>query len=185
MTVKEIICDTMRLVGRDDAAQELENDAPSAQTERLQRAFLTYFNAVCDELARGYFPLEKVENMSGSNGRYAFASFSSGPVRICRVTSGRKPVEWHICPDYLIADADNIEVKYQYLPPVYKLTDKFVYPDFAVSGRMVSYGIAAEYFLVGGDGAGYTAWENKYRDEIENLLSKSTVKDRIPPRRWI
>ncbi|MDE7380052.1 MAG: hypothetical protein K2N14_03265, partial [Clostridia bacterium] len=63
--------------------------------------------------------------------------------------------------------------------------DDFFYPVFAVSARLVEYGMAAEYFLVNGDGAGYTAWEAKYRGEIENLLSRAGVKGRIPPRRWI
>jgi len=36
-----------------------------------------------------------------------------------------------------------------------------------------------------GDATGSAAWENKYRNEIENLLSRSAVRGRIPPRRWI
>lgn len=54
-----------------------------------------------------------------------------------------------------------------------------------MSARLVEYGMAAEYFLVAGDSEAYSAWESKYRAEIEMLLSRSSVKERIPPRRWI
>ena len=194
MKVIDVICRTMRLVGRSDAADLIESAAGSngaaqgAQPEevkRLKRAFLTYLNAVLDELARGYFPLDTEEEMSSENGVYAFADFLKAPLKINRVTEAQNPVEWHISPNYLHAKAKKITVSYEYAPPVLGEDDEFFYPVFAVGERLVEYGMAAEYFLVAGDGTGYSAWESKYRNEIENLLSRSSVKDRIPPRRWI
>ena len=185
MKVKEILCRTMRLVGRTEAADRIENDSPDDEAARLKRALLTYLNAVLDELARGYFPLDTEEQMSSENGVYAFADFLKAPLKINRVTDGKNPIGWHICPDYLHADAENITVYYEYLPPELSEEDEFFYPVFAVSPRLVEYGMAAEYFLVAGDGEGYNAWESKYREEIEMLLSRSSVKERIPPRRWI
>ncbi|MCM1438138.1 MAG: hypothetical protein NC131_02845 [Roseburia sp.] len=185
MKVKEIICRTMRLVGRDEAADGVENNSQSDEAARLKRALLAYLNAVLDELARGYFPLDTEEEMSSENGVYAFADFLKAPLKINRVTDGKNAVGWHISPDYLYADAENITVYYEYLPPVLSEDDEFFYPVFAVSARLVEYGMAAEYFLVAGDGEGYNAWESKYRAEIEMLLSRSSVKERIPPRRWI
>lgn len=185
MIVKELICQTMRLVGREDAADSINSSSPTDEAARLKRALLTYLNAVLDELARGYFPLDTEEQMSSENGVYAFADFLKMPVKINRVTDGENVIEWHICPNYLHTDSKNITVYYEYLPPQLNENDEFFYPVFAVSARLVEYGMAAEYFLVSGDGAAYNSWENKYRNEIENLLSKSSVKDRIPPRRWI
>lgn len=185
MKVKEVICRTMRMVGREDAADELEGDEPAAEAVRLKRAFLTYLNAVLDELARGYFPLDTQEEMTSESGDYAFADFLKGPIKINRVTDGEKLIEWHISPNYLHTNAKKITVYYEYSPPVLAEDDDFFYPVFAVSERLVGYGMAAEYFLVSGDGAGYAAWEEKYRNEIENLLSRSSVRGRIPPRRWI
>ncbi len=185
MKVKEILCRTMRLVGRTAAADSVESGAPTDEAVRLKRALLTYLNAVLDELARGYFPLDTEEEMSSGNGVYAFADFLKAPLKINRVTDGNSPVGWHISPDYLYADAKNITVYYEYLPPVLGEDDDFFYPVFAVSPRLVEYGMAAEYFLVAGDGEGYNAWESKYRGEIEMLLSRSSVRERIPPRRWI
>lgn len=213
MKVSEVICQTMRLVGRSDAAEAIEAAAAAAEAagganknptdggesvteaaempvlpdevKRLKRAFLTYLNAVLDELARGYFPLDTEEEMSSESGVYSFAGFLKSPLKINRVTDGQNPVEWRIFPNYLQTEAHRITVFYEYAPPALGEDDEFFYPVFAVSARLVGYGMAAEYFLVSGDGAGYAAWENKYRGEIENLLSKSAVKERIPPRRWI
>ncbi|MDE6373955.1 MAG: hypothetical protein K2L72_05590 [Clostridia bacterium] len=185
MKVKEIICETMRLIGREDAADELESGLPTDGAARLKRALLTYLNAVLDELARGYFPLDTEEEMSSENGVYAFAGFLKGPLKINRVTDGKNSIEWRISPDYLHTNAKNVTVYYEYAPPVLGEDDEFFYPVFAVSARLVEYGMAAEYFLVAGDGSAYSAWESKYRGEIENLLSKSSVRGRIPPRRWL
>ena len=185
MQVIEIICDVMRLTGRTAAADSIDAGSPTDEAVRLKRALLTYLNAVLDELARGYFPLDTEEEMSSENGVYSFAAFLKAPFKINRVTDGNKPIEWHIYPDYLCADAKNITVCYEYLPPVLQEDDEFFYPVFAVGARLVEYGMAAEYFLVAGDSEAYNAWESKYRAEIEMLLSRSSVSKRIQPRMWI
>lgn len=185
MKVIEIICETMRLAGRTSAADSIENGCPTDEAARLKRALLTYLNAVLDELARGYFPLDTEEKMSSDDGVYAFADFLKAPVKINRVTDGKNPVGWRIFPDYMYAESNNITVCYEYLPPVLTENDDFFYPVFAVGARLVEYGMAAEYFLVAGDGDAYGAWESRYRAEIEMLLTRSSVRERIPPRRWI
>ena len=186
MKVKDVLCETLRLVGRNDAADAVSGGGElDAEVSRLKRACLTYLNAVLDELARGYFPLDCEEEMTGVNGAFAFADFGCKPLEIKRVTANGKPVKWRISPDYLIADAQNIKVYYTFAPLPLTEDDEFRYPHFAVGARLVEYGVAAEYFLVLGDASASAAWENKYRNEIENLLSGSAVKGRIPPRRWI
>ncbi len=185
MEVIEIICETMRLAGRTSAAESLENGTYTDEAVRLKRALLTYLNAVLDELARGYFPLDTEEEMSSENGVYRFSKFLKAPAKINRVTDGKNPVEWHIYPNYLHTDCKKITVYYEYLPPELEEEDDFFYPVFAVSPRLVEYGMLAEYFLVAGDSEAYNLWENRYRSEIEMLLSRSSVNGRIPPRRWI
>lgn len=185
MTVKEVICEALRLAGREETAADMENESGTAETARLRRALLTYLNAVRDELARGYLPLYAREKLHSDDGAFAFAQFGFTPFKIKRVSSCGKPVKWHISPDYLIADGRDIEVEYSYVPAPLKETDEFSYPCFAVGERLVEYGMVAEYYLVIGDAASSAAWESKYRNEIDALLSHVTVGERIPPRRWI
>lgn len=186
MQVKNVICEALRLVGRDDAADAISgNKTLTDEVSRLKRACLTYLNAVLDELARGYFPLLTSEELETDEGDIDFGEFCYKPIEIKRITVDGKDVEWHISPDYLHVDAETVTVYYAYTPDELSEYSEFFYPDFAVGERLVEYGIAAEYFLVLGDASSSAAWENKYRNEIENLLSHSKVKGRIPPRRWI
>ena len=185
MKVKDVLIEAMRLAGREEVAEDAAGETPAAETVRIKRAFLTYLNAVLDELARGYFPLDTSEEMSSETGRYAFSDFLKCPIKINGVTDGKTEIEWRICPDYLQTDCKKITVEYEYAPPELTEEDDFFYPVFAVSKRLAEYGMVAENFLVAGDGAAYSAWENKYREEIENLSSRSKVDGRIPPRRWI
>ena len=186
MKVKQVISQALRLAARGDIADKMDANAQlNDEQNNLRRTFLIYLNAVIDELARGYFPLEKVEKMHSPTREFAFADFSEGPTKIKRVTDGKNPVKWHIYPDYLHADAENITVRYEYCPAPFGEDDEFRYPVFAVSERLVEYAMAAEHFLVLGDAVGSAAWEAKYRDEIELLILKSNLGGRIPPRRWI
>ncbi len=185
MTVKEVITEAMRLVGRDDVADAMEKGEFTADQLRLKRAFLTYFNAVRDELARGYFPLDAQEEMYSESKIFPFAEFDKAPIKIKRVTDGEKAVGWRIFPNYLMAEAEKIVVYYEYAPEQLGETDEFSYPSFDVRARLVEYGVAAEYSLVAGDAAASSVWESKYRNEIELLMAKSNVGGRIPPRRWI
>ena len=186
MVVKDVICEVLWMAGRSDVSDDISEGAPLSDEQwRMQRACLTYLNAVIDELARGYFPLEYEEEMTSPGGRFAFADFSKRPLEIKRVTVNSKPVNWHVAPDYLVADGKTVSVLYSYAPAPLTIDDEFVYPAFAVSERLIEYGMLAEYYLVLGDAASSEVWENKYREEIENLLSRSKVRGRIPPRRWI
>lgn len=186
MTVKEIICNALRLVGRDDAADAVSGGATlSDEVTRLKNIFLTYLNSVLDELARGYFPLPYEEETELVNGKKPISSFVRRVVRIKRVLVGKKPIEWHISAGYLCADAEDITVCYEYAPEPLTEDAEFYYPEFAVSERLVSFGMAAEHFLVCGCAEESRAWEQKYRDEIEALMARCTVRPLVPPRRWI
>lgn len=183
MKVNEIIDDCLRLVGRSDVAELTEpyEDEP----KRMRYTLLFCFNAVMDELARGYFPIRFEEEMFSSTKRFAFTSFKKAPIKIVGVSSGGRSVKWRILPEYLSCDRTEITVEYEYVPAKCGEEDEFVYPDYAVSATLVEYGMAAEYLLICGDVQGSAAWESKYRGEIDRLLSLQTVRRRIPPRRWI
>ncbi len=186
MKVKQVICQALRLAARGDVADKIEaNSSLNDEQKNLRRVFLTYLNAVLDELARGYFPLDKTEEMYSETREFKFADFAEGPIRIKRVTDGKKAVGWHIYPNYLRADVKKITVRYEYCPAPLGEEDEFSYPVYAVSERLVENGMVAEHFLVLGDAVSSAVWEQKYRDEIELLISKSNLGGRIPPRRWI
>ncbi len=184
MTVNELINETLRLVGRADAADDGDG-ATDKENMRIRQALLLCFNAVIDELARGYFPLITTENLVSEDGKYMFGDFSLTPYRILSVKSGGKKVRWLLRPQYIECDCGEIEVEYEYVPARKVATDKFEYPDPSVSVTLVEYGMASEYSLICGDAEGCAAWESRYRAELDRLLSVQPVRGRIPPRRWL
>lgn len=185
MTVKEVICEALRLVGREDAADAISGSSSlTSDYTRLNRAFLTYLNSVFDELARGYFPLDARAEIT-SDGVIAQSAFPYRPVRIKKVYQDGKEVDWQLGSEGLITKSGVVTVVYEYAPDALTEDDEFDYPVFAVGERLVEYGMVAEHYLVLGDAVSSKVWEEKYRDEIEALLSRSTVRERIPPRRWI
>ncbi len=186
MNVLDVIGGALRLVGREDVAEAIEaGEELGAEQLRVKRAFLTYLNAVTDELARGYFPLVKEEELESDDGLFGLSQLSESPLRILRVYEGENPIGWTIYPNYLRCRAKKITVRYEYAPARFSETDEYNYPSYEVSERLVQYGMAAEHCLVAGDAVSCNAWESKYRDEIENLLARSPAAAHIPPRRWI
>jgi hypothetical protein len=185
MTVKEIIKDAMRLVGREDAAEKAYTTYEDEETKRMEHTMLFCCNAVLDELARGYFPVKTTEKMTSDTGRFAFENFAKKPVKILKVKRGERKIGWHILPEYLQTDAGEVTVEYEYVPEKYEADDEFNYPDGEVGERLVCLGMAAEYQLICGEVESAGCWEERYRAEIDKLLSCHTVKERIPPRRWL
>lgn len=183
MTVNDLIIQTMRLVGRPDCAEHTES--PDDETSRMMHTMLFCYNAVIDELARGYFPLKTCEELESGEGQYRLEDFALTPLKILRVAVGEKAVGWRISPGYLCCDEKKINVEYEYVPAKADFGTTFAYPDYSVSETLVEYGMAAEYMLICGDIQGSEAWESKYRTEIDRLLSLQTVRGRIPPRRWL
>lgn len=184
VTVNEMIIQTMRIIGRPDCA-ELMAGTLNEETTRMKYTMLFCYNAVIDELARGYFPLKTREEMESDAGEYSLEDFSLTPIKIVRVTVDEKPVEWRILPGYLECEEKKITVEYEYAPAQSSFGNDFAYPDGLVSATLVQYGMAAEYMLICGDIQGSAAWESKYRAEIDRLLALQPVRGRIPPRRWL
>ncbi|MGN0815083.1 MAG: hypothetical protein ACI4MH_07615 [Candidatus Coproplasma sp.] len=184
MIINELIVQTMRIVGRPDCAELVFDDA-NDETTRMMYTMLFCYNAVIDELARGYFPLKNTEEMENDVGEYSFEDFAYTPVKILRVTDGKRAVKWRVSSNYLACAESKITVEYEYVPAKASFASDFVYPEYEVSSTLVVYGMAAEYMLICGDIEGAAAWESKYRSEIDRLLSLQTVRGRIPPRRWL
>lgn len=188
MTVKQVICRAMRLVGRDDAADAIENTDDtelSDEYSRLCRAFLTYLNSVCDELSRRYFPLTAEEELSFSDGTAPLSSLTYSPVKIRTVTVDKKPIAWHISGGYLYADAEKAEVVYEYVPAEFSASDDFENPFTCIGESVLEYGMAAEHFLVIGEAQASLVWENKYREIAEAAAARTERGGFIKKRWWL
>lgn len=189
MTVNEVICKALRLVGRDDVANAVssgDDDELTAEYARIKRAFLAYYNSVLCELSRGYFPLERQDDVVCREGGFALSALPFKPVKIKKVVYEEKNLPFTLSEGYVRTCASGtVAVVYDYFLDEAAATDEFCYPFPGVDENMITFGMAAEYRLVNGEPDEAALWENKYRSEIEALISRGTERRRVPARSWI
>ena len=187
MLVSDVVKTALILVGRKDAADAVDTQSYLQDTSlsHAVTAMLHCYNAVEDELARGFFPLETEQNFNTINGTVKFASFTHAPIKIVSVASDGKKVGYRIYPEYLDADAKYITVRYMYCPVKKQLTDESDYGGYPVGERMLAMGAAAEYCLIEGAFEDSENWEKRYRDEIARFRSYEKAEGYIPARAWV
>ena len=185
MQVRQLLCNVMRMVGRDDAAELTEDETPTEEVTRMCTAMLLLLNAVVDEISRGYFPVTAKESLTSSNGKYSFSAFNKTPNRIVAVYAEGERADWSYTPTYLECNYNAVEVEYEYTPDKFTLEDEFSYPDAIVFESLVAMGVAAEYLLVSGDISSAGMWEDRYRAELNRLIALRPVRGRVRMRRWV
>ena len=187
MKVKSIITRALRYVGRDDLAKALDADETltSEGAEKVE-TLLYCFNAVEDELARYYFPLEFCEEFTSENGIYAIENFSHRPVKILSVKSDGKALKFTPQPKFIKVEAEKITVRYEYSPSPKQLDGDSAFENCVVGESLVAAGVASEYCLIEGCMQDSQLWESRYRWEIDLAQKKVSAPHlAIPPRRWV
>ena len=186
MFVSDIIVSAMRYLGMDKEADAVD-DGSYSEDENLKRevgALVHCYNAVEDELARAYFPLEYEEELPVSVGTVYYSVFAHSPIKILSVTSEGKALKYTLKPRYMEVDAKTITVKYTYLPLKKQLNHTSDYTGYPVSERLMAYGVAAEYSLICGDIEASECWESRYTQELARLRP-ITKGGQIPVRGWV
>lgn len=91
MLVSDVIKAAFEFVGRADVAEAVSDGSYTENDEfsRAAECALHCYNAVEDELARGFFPLVKEEELTAEDGRIYYTSFAGTPVRILAVISDK------------------------------------------------------------------------------------------------
>lgn len=187
MKIRDAIACALKNLGRNELAESVsagvEADGEEADTVNT---LLYCFNAVEDEIARRYIPLHAEETINSANGRFLFASFDKTPVRIKRVTSDGKDIEYQIFPSYLQANAKTITVEFEYSPAKKTISDYSDYWSGEAGEYMFACGMTAEYCLLNGEIEAAEVWESKYRQSIDEAQRHALPSGgHIPPRRWV
>lgn len=187
MLVSDVIKTALALLDRQDVADMVSSQTYSSDEEasRLVGALLHCFNAVEDELARGFFPLETEETLVASGGKIYYTAFSETPVKILSLTSGGKEIDHVICPKYIEVKAGAYSVKYVFAPSKKELDGESDFTGYPVGERLMAYGVASEYCHISGDIGQAESWESRYRAEIERLRPCPTAKCMGTGRYWV
>ena len=183
MTVKDVITTVADMVGVGDCVKKyLDGDSSQGGTETT--ALLRCFNFIQNEVALDYLPLVAEDCLVSETGKVEYSALSRAAVRILSVKNeNEENLKYKLFPDFLQTQSGEITVKYTYTPSEKALSDVAEF-NLAVSLRLVSYGVAAEYcFSVGLYEEG-EAWNKKYKDALASVYSMRPVKI-MRSRRWV
>ena len=186
MLVSDVIGQALAFLDMDEYLEKFRagGDDSDEEYNRAIGALLHCFNAVEDELARGYFPLVCSEKIKVSGGSFYYTALSRTPVKILRLLSGNRAVKFFTEPEYLAAKDGEYTIEYAYCPLEKSLDDSSDYDESAVGSRLIAYGVCAEYCLITGAYEASECWEARYVRETERLRPLP-VGGHIPARRWV
>lgn len=184
MTVKECMELAAVHLGIEEPIATYFGESATAEDEKKATLLLSCFNIVENELALDYFPLIAEDTVETDGGVVEFSALKNDAVRITQVTD-----EWgnsaafQLFPSYLKTQPGKVCVRYTYTPKK-KTTDEK--SDFytAVSVRLISYGMAAEYAMATGLFEDAAVWDKKYKEGIRAAYRLQKCK-RIRSRRWV
>ena len=186
MKVSDVITSALRLIGRAELISSLSNPSKSDQEDGAEtiETLLYCFNAVEDELARKYIPLETKEVLSSTDNKFYYSKFSKYPVKIKSVTVGGMQAEYEVYTKYLEVGARKITVEYRYAPKRKTLDDESDYGE-SVGEYLIALGMASEYAVINGEAEMADKWEKLYRAQLDGTQRSLRVCADIPPRRWV
>ncbi len=185
MLVKDVIISALNILGRLDLVKMLSDSVVSeGEGEETVNILLYCFNAVEDELARRYIPLNEKEELRSYTGKFKYTDFAHSPVKIKRVLVGGEQADYELTTQYIAVNADTITVEYEYAPSKKVIEGS---SDFKteVGERLMALGIAAEFCLINGEIEASELWEKKYRERIDEVQRALPAGGNIPPRRWV
>lgn len=186
MLVSDIISQALAFLEMDGYLAKLNagGDDDDEEYNRAIDALVHCFNAVEDELARGYFPLVCREEITVSGGKFYYTSLSHTPVKILSLLKCRQMVKFCTEPQYLSADDGEYTIEYAYCPLEKSLDDSSDYDEAIVGARLIAYGVCAEYCLITGAYEASECWEARYVRETERLRPLPRG-GHISARRWV
>lgn len=208
MTVKDVICKALRLLGKDDIAKDISysfenNTAINAECERYYKLFMLLADSVERELYSGYFPDATTVELTVTNGVCDLSTLSLPFVKVVKLTDCATDGEVKNFEvkdqSLLISDSlQTVRLTYEYTSKGYDgfrdeidESKKYLSPDVMVAGMV------AEYYCTIGDTVNAALWQEKYENKIKLIResgnyvpysapqvspSKSVS---LPRRRWI
>lgn len=178
MYINDVIAFTAKILGLDDPF----DDGGEQDKDKL----LTAVRIVTDELSRGYFPLEKEENLSEKCGKIEYSTFSRAPIAVKKVRKGGRIVPFTREYDGIrVGERGTVSVSYEYAHKEAKIGDRTEWASDRVPLSLIAYGAAAEYCIMTGQEGDAALWDKRYRDGIENAAFSGGVWRKVKGRRWL
>lgn len=165
MKVKEIVCAAAGLLGKETVADYLSKENASAGTGVMNEvnSAVRLLNVLLCEIAGSYLPMIKKETPEVKNGKIYYADLSEKATRIREVLDDTgSPQFFAVHSEYVTPRSTPSAVIYEYLPPVYGLTDEIGEFEKSVSCAVIAFGLAAEICLAEGRYAESVMWRERF-----------------------
>lgn len=208
MTVKDVICDALRLLGKeviaDAITQSVESGAEmSADVSRYVKLFTLIADSVTKELYSGYFPDAFKENLYGSRGVFDLSELTYPLVRVRKIVSlsSKRELTDYTLKNGILETLNGvtlIEITYEYTSRDYSsLGDNIADSKLYVTPEIIVTGMVAEYYCTIGDTVNAALWQERYENRIKLILDSGVYKPyseqqntlarsaSLPRRRWV
>jgi hypothetical protein len=170
MTVRDILKESALLMGEESLAIKIEQKKESEDEEinRKVNLLLTSYNAVQNDIALNYQPLETSVEVKDKS--IAIESLNPYPIKILAVydENGNK-IPFKVDDGIVYAKSKCAKIRYNYIPKDCGIEDDFAYLNQSVGKWAFTYGVSAQYCLSEGRYEESANWESRYR-QISNVM---------------
>lgn len=140
---------------------------------------------VLHELSETGFPLREEAETEAKRGKIAYSALPHEVVNIFSVTKGHRTLPFREYYDGVTVPAGGkVRVLYGYAPPEVDLDSDSPYASGVPSARLLAYGIAREYSLIGGMTDEASMWDGRFNDCACDELRGKKRERRIRARVW-
>ena len=185
--LKDILLKTAEILNRDDIINELNN--PTNSSQAIQNdiyRLISYFNYTLDTLCENYFNITNSQNIySDKDKKISFLNFENEPTQILKVLCNDKPVFFSKYSKFITVPEAKKKYKiiYKFIPQrVTNLSDEIAMPT-GVSEKLISYGMASEFFASKNLFEQSQYWNNKFMLEI--FKSKTSQDRKLKQTFWL
>lgn len=183
MLVKDIIVLACDFTENEELGKAIKNsDSLTDEQNSICDSLVKCFNLIYNEIASEYLPIIKVEKVKPVGSRVEYSTLSGDVCQILSISdcSGER-LKFKAFQDYVMVDANEIEIIYQVYPSELTLSSEF---DTTLTERIFAYGIAREYYFMQTLFDEADIWEERFKNSLQ-VLSRKKSEVKMPRRRWI
>ncbi len=141
-------------------------------------------NNCINEIASEYLPLIDEKTVRASGGKIMYSSLGTTIYDVIDVKFEGRKAEFELMPSFIRVKKDrNYTVKFCYCPSELTAEDN-VPMSLLVTGRIIAYGIAAEYMLINGFYEEAVTFDRVFKDALIRAAYGKKER-RVKSRRWL
>lgn len=176
--LKEIIKNTLMLLGREnelDEVEHLEESAYQSSTKKIVTSLIKITNLVLSDITRDIAKLAGEVTLTSDNEcQIYYKDIGKKVTGIKSIAINRFPVTFNLYPEYIKVGRPNTTYQISYFyenEPCRAITDSINLP-ISITPSAVSYGVAAEYCSINLLYDECNMWEQKFVRAMENIRDK-------------